>query len=115
MNTFATSIALAAVLVVAVAACQSQPGNGGSGGQPTTSQSSSPALLASGTFKAKGAPVELDAAGAGDSVTGTMTVSGAAGDTLFAVGGFAGSMPSAGPTNGFRALPTTGLRMPAET
>lgn len=58
----------------------------GSGpGQPTTAPSPSPALLAQGTFKAKGAGVELNATGDGDDVTGTMTVSDESGETLFAV------------------------------
>ncbi len=75
MNTYVKLIAAAAaVLVVAVVGYQFLPANGGIGGQPTIAPSPSPMLLASGTFRAKGAPVELDASGAGDSVTGTMTV-----------------------------------------
>ena len=86
MNTYVKLIAgAAAVLLVAVVGSQFLPRNGGIGGQPTIAPSSSPALLASGSFKAKGASVELDATGAGDSVTGTMTVSGDQGETLFAV------------------------------
>ena len=86
MNTYVKVIAAAlAVLLVAVVGYQLLPRNGGVGGQPTTAPSPSPTLLASGTFKAKGAPVELNATGGGDSVTGTMTVAGDTGDTLFAV------------------------------
>ncbi len=60
--------AAAAVLLVAVVGYQFLPGNGGVGGPSSTT-------LASGTFTAKGASVELDARGDGDGVTGTMTVS----------------------------------------
>jgi hypothetical protein len=80
MNTYVKLIVVAAVLVVAVAGCQ--PLSGG-GGEPTIAQSPSPTLLARGTFKAKGEPVELDATGNGDSITGTMTV-GDTDDPLFA-------------------------------
>lgn len=72
----------AAVLLLAVAACQSLPGNGDTGsqpatGQPTNAPSPSPALLASGTFRfpPMDAAVMLDATGEGSNVTGTMTVS----------------------------------------
>ena len=86
MNTSIKLIAaVAAVLVVAVAGYQFLPRSGGVGGEPTVAPSPSPTLLASGTFRAKGSPVELEATGHGDSVTGTMTVSGDAGETLFAV------------------------------
>ena len=85
MNTYAKLIvAAAAVLVVAFAGFQLLPRSGGVGGEPTLAPSPSPSVLARGTFTAKGAPVELDAAGDGDSVTGTMTV-GDAGDVIFAV------------------------------
>ena len=69
--------AAAALLVVAVAGCQSVPGSGGTGAQPATASSPSPALLASGTFRfpPMGAAVVLDATGEGSNVTGTMTVS----------------------------------------
>lgn len=69
--------AVAAVLLVAVVGCQSQPGNGGIGGQPTIAPSPSPTLLASGTFRfpPMDAAVVLDATGEGSDVTGTMTVS----------------------------------------
>ena len=81
MTTHAKLIAVAAaVLLVAVVGCQPLAGDGGSGGQPTIAPSPSPMLLASGTFKAKGGDVELDATGDGDSVTGTMTVSHESGD-----------------------------------
>ena len=86
MNTYVKRIvaAAAAALVVAVAGCQPLSGSGGAGGEPTGARSPSPTLLARGTFKAKGEPVELDATGDGDSVTGTMTV-GNADAPLFAV------------------------------
>jgi hypothetical protein len=74
-DTYAKLIAAAAaVLVVAVIGYQFLPGSGGVAGQPSIAPSPRPMLVASGTFRAKGAPVELDATGAGDSVTGTMTV-----------------------------------------
>jgi hypothetical protein len=69
-------VAAAAVLVVAFVGYQLLP---------TIASSSSSKLLASGTFNAKGAPVELDATRNGDSVTGTMTVADETGGTLFAV------------------------------
>jgi hypothetical protein len=78
MGPNAKSIApAAALLLLAVAACQSLPGNGDTGGQPTTAPSPSPALLASGTFRfpPMDAAVVLDATGDGSEVTGTMTVS----------------------------------------
>jgi hypothetical protein len=72
----------AAVLLLAVAACQPLPGNGDTGsqpatGQPATASSPNPALLASGTFQfpPMGAAVVLDAVGEGSNVTGTMTAS----------------------------------------
>ena len=77
--------AAAAALVVAVAGCQPLSGSGGAGGEPTITQSPSLPLLASGTFNAKGALVELEATGDGDSVTGTMAVADDSGDTIFAV------------------------------
>jgi len=81
MNTYAKLMATAAaVLVVAIVGYQFLPGNGGSGGQPTIAPSPSPRLLARGAFGAKGGEVKLDANGAGDSVTGTMTVSHETGD-----------------------------------
>lgn len=69
--------AAAAVLLVAVVGCQSQPGSGSVSGQPTNAPASSPALLASGTFRfpPMGVEVTLDATGEGSNVTGTMTVS----------------------------------------
>jgi hypothetical protein len=77
MNTVAKFIAAAAaVLLVAVVGYQFLP---------TIASSSSSTLLASGTFSAKGAPVELEATRDGDIVTGTMTVADDAGGTLFAV------------------------------
>jgi hypothetical protein len=72
----------AAVLLLAVAACQSVPGNGDTAsqpatGQPTTPPSPSPTRLASGTFRfpPMDTAVALDATGDGSDVTGTMTVS----------------------------------------
>ena len=73
---------VAATAVFVVAGCQAQ--SGGSGGEPTSASSPSATLLASGSFRAKGEPVELDATGDGDTVTGTMTV-GDPGEPLFAV------------------------------
>ncbi len=74
--------AAAAVLLLAVTACQSVPGNGDTGGQPATAQrttapSPNPSLLASGSFRfpPMDAAVALDATGKGSDVTGTMTVS----------------------------------------
>ena len=85
MNTYAKLIvAAAAVLVVAVVGYQFLPRSGGVGGEPTTAPSPSPSVLARGTCTAKGVPVELEATGAGDSVTGTMTV-GEASAPVFAV------------------------------
>ena len=75
MRTHAKLITAAvALLVVAVAGCQSVPGSGGTGAQPATAPSPSPALLASGTFQfpPMGAAVVLDAVGEGSNVTGTM-------------------------------------------
>ncbi|HEU5202867.1 MAG TPA: hypothetical protein VFU17_01085 [Candidatus Limnocylindrales bacterium] len=86
MSTSIKSIAAAlAVLVVAVVGCQSQTGSGATGDQSTNAPSSAAALLASGSFRAKGEPVELEATGDGDSVTGTMTVGADASNPLFAV------------------------------
>lgn len=69
--------AAAALLVVALAGCQSGLGSGGAGSQPTSASSPSPALLASGTFRfpPMDAAVVLDATGAGSDATGTLTVS----------------------------------------
>jgi hypothetical protein len=79
MRTQAKSItaAVAVLLVVAVAGCQSQSGSGGDSGQPTIAPSASPTLLASGTFRfpTMHTEVVLDATGEGSNVTGTMTVS----------------------------------------
>ena len=78
-------VAATAVLLVAVAGCQPQSGSGGAAGEPTIAQSPSAALLASGSFRAKGSAVELSAIGAGDSVTGTMIVGETGAPPLFAV------------------------------
>ena len=86
MNSYAKLIvAAAAVLVVAVVGYQFLPRSGGVGGEPTIGPSPSPSVLASGTFTAKGAPVELNAIGAGDSVTGTLIVGDTGAPPLFAV------------------------------
>jgi hypothetical protein len=86
MNTYAKLlVAATAVLVVVTVGYQFLPRSGGVGGEPTIAPSPSPKLLAQGTFRAKGSAVELDATGGEDSVTGTMTVSGDTGETLFVV------------------------------
>jgi hypothetical protein len=73
MNTSIKLIAAAAaVLVVAVAGYQFLPRSGGVGGEPTVAPSPSPSLLARGDFHVGDRAVELDAAGAGATVTGTM-------------------------------------------
>ena len=64
----------AAVVLVAVIGYRFLPGNGGDGGQATIAPSPSATLLARGTFKAKGADVELNAVGRGSDVTGRMDV-----------------------------------------
>jgi hypothetical protein len=75
MNSYAKLIvAAAAVLIVAVVGYQFLPRSGGVGGEPKISPSPSPTLLAQGNFHAKGADVELEATGDGDSVAGTMIV-----------------------------------------
>lgn len=74
MNKLAlTAAAAAAVLVVAVVGYNLLPGlgTGGAGGKP----SPSPAPLAVGNFTSHGVVAQLDARGAGASVTGTLTVS----------------------------------------
>jgi hypothetical protein len=74
MNSYVKLIvAAAAVLVVAVVGYQLLPRNGGVGGAPSVEPSPSPPLLARGNFNVDGRAVELDAAGAGSSVTGTMS------------------------------------------
>lgn len=86
MNTYAKLIAAAAaVLVLAVVGYQFLPRNGGIGGPPTISPSSSPALLARGTFTARvgdGYTVDLNATGGASSVTGSMIVSKNTGGTF---------------------------------
>jgi hypothetical protein len=75
MNTYAKLIAAAAtLLVVAAVGYQFLPRSGGIGGQPTIAPSPSPTLLASGTFRARGFAVVLDATGGASSVTGSMIV-----------------------------------------
>jgi hypothetical protein len=75
MNSYAKLIvAAAAVLVVAVVGYQFLPRSAGVAGEPTISPLPSPTLLAQGNFHAKGADVELNATGDGDSVEGTMIV-----------------------------------------
>ena len=74
MTTYAKLIAAAAaVLVVAAVGYQFLPRNGGIGGQPTIAPPPSSALLARGTFKWRGTPIELEATAEGSSVTGSMT------------------------------------------
>lgn len=75
MHKYAKPIPVAAAaFLVAVLGCQSPSGSGASVAEPTASPTS-PAVLARGTFVAKGGDVELEATGAADAVTGTMTVS----------------------------------------
>jgi hypothetical protein len=50
------------------------PRNGGVGGEPTTAPPPTPSLLARGNFTSHGVVAQLDASGAGDNVTGKMTV-----------------------------------------
>lgn len=74
MNTYAKLlVAAAAVLVLGVAGYQLLPHSGGIGGQPTTAPPPSPSVLARGNFNVEGRAVELDAAGAGSSVTGSVS------------------------------------------
>ncbi len=80
MNTYAKLIAAAAaVLVVAVVGYQFLPGRSGPGVPSTapspTAPSPTPTLLARGDFNVAGRAVELDAAGAGSTVTGSMSTS----------------------------------------
>jgi hypothetical protein len=75
MNTYAKLIAAAAaVLVVAVVGYQFLPRSGGTGGQPTSSPSPSPSLLARGDFTSHGVTAQLDATGSGADVAGSMTL-----------------------------------------
>jgi hypothetical protein len=69
-----TVAAAAAVLVIAFVGYNLLPKQGGAGG-PNATPSPSPAPLAVGTFTSHGVAAQLDAQGAGDSVTGTLTVS----------------------------------------
>jgi hypothetical protein len=74
MNKLAlTTAAAAAVLVIAVVGFNLLPGLGVGG--PNATPSPSPALLAVGNFTSHGVTAQLDAWGAGDSVTGMLTVS----------------------------------------
>ena len=82
MNTYVKfAIAAAAVLVVAVVGYNFLPVRGGVGG-PTATASPSPAPLAVGNFRSHGGSIELDAAGDGPDVTGTMTYTDAGGADL---------------------------------
>ena len=76
------AIAAAAVLVVAVIGYNMLPGPGGPGGQPTAVPTVQPTLapLAAGSFKSHGAQIELEVAGEGANVTGSMTVVDEGGD-----------------------------------
>ena len=74
----AYAIAAAAVLAVVVVGYNFLPGLGS--GQPAGTVSPSPTLIARGTFVLYGGNIELDAAGAGESVTGTMNVTHQDGD-----------------------------------
>ena len=78
MNTYTKLLAgAAAALVVAVVGYQFLPRGGGPGGHSTIAPSPSPALLARGTFTAQvggGYTVDLNAAGGGSSVTGSIVV-----------------------------------------
>jgi hypothetical protein len=81
MNLYAKLIAAAAaVVLVVVAGSQFLPGKGGIGGQPTIAPSPSPTLLARGDFHVGDRTVELDATGAGSSVTGTVNTTDGAGN-----------------------------------
>ena len=97
MNTYVKfAIAAAAVLVVAVVGYNFLPGRGGVGG-PTATPSPSPAPLAVGNFGSHGGSIELDAAGDGADVTGTMTYTDAGGADL---GGFAVDLACTRTTDG---------------
>jgi hypothetical protein len=78
MNRYAKLLAAAAaVLVVGVVGYQFLPRTGGPGA-PTTGPSPTPSLLARGNFTSHGIAAQIDARGAGDGVTGTLTLSDAA-------------------------------------
>lgn len=84
MNNYVKLAAAAAVVVVVgFAGYQLLPRAGGVGGQATVAPSPTPAMLARGTFTAKGVDVVLDAAGSGTNVTGRLHA--AYGDTEFTV------------------------------
>ena len=81
MNAYAKLLAgAAAVLVVAIVGYQFLPGRGPGSGASVAPSPTGAALIARGTFELLGAEVELNATGAGDSVTGTMTMSHEDGD-----------------------------------
>jgi hypothetical protein len=97
MNTYVKfAIAVAAVLVVAVVGYNFLPVRGGVGG-PTATPSTSTAPLAVGTFNSHGGTIELDAAGDGAAVTGTMTYADVGGTDL---GGFTVDLACARTTDG---------------
>jgi len=74
MNKLALAAAAAvAILVLAVVGYNLLPKQGGVGG-PNATPSPTPAPLAVGDFTSHGVAAQLDARGAGDSVTGTLTV-----------------------------------------
>src|SRR6185503_7585030 len=66
-------VGAAAAVAVLLVGSQFLPRNGGVGGSPTIAPSPSPAVLARGTFVAKGINTTLDATGAGSNVSGSMT------------------------------------------
>jgi len=75
MNKLAlAAAAAAAILVIAAVGYNLLPKQGGVGG-PNATPSPTPAPLAVGNFTSHGVAAEIDARGAGDSVTGTLTVS----------------------------------------
>lgn len=67
--------AIVLIAAIAAAGCTGAPASTPSPSVAATSAPPSPALLAFGTFTAHGVAAQLDASGAGASVTGTMSVS----------------------------------------
>jgi hypothetical protein len=81
-NPVRLAIAVAAVLVVAVVGYQFLPSNIGFGGPASPTPSPTPTPLAVGSFLSHGGQIELDAAGDGSNVTGSMTYTDAGGAEL---------------------------------